>query len=986
MSAGDGASFDAGAVEFRLLGELEVVLSGRRVDAGTARQRAVLAALLFNANRVVSPDELVARVWGTGRRPDRPVNTVQTYLSLLRRALGNVAITRRSGGYVLAVDPAQIDLHRFRRLTAQAQRSRDDERTVALLQQALGLWRGDAVAELDSPWFDAIRATLGNERLAAELDLVDAQLRLGRHADVLASLLDRADRNPLDERIAGQAILALYRSGRQADALARYQLIRQLLADELGNDPGLALRQLHQRILTSDPTLVPPVAPSPTTRPKGPIPEQLPAPPTLFTGRVQELGVLDAVLATDADSPDTVAITAISGTAGVGKTALALRWAHHHRDRFPDGQLFVNLRGYDPGHPVDVGDALAQLLVALDVPPQDIPVGPDERAARYRTAIARRRMLVLLDNAATTEQITPLLPGTPSCTVMVTSRDSLGGTVALHGARRIVLDVLPLADAVNLLGKLIGARVDAEPAAAVAFAKRCAQLPLALRVAAERAALHPTAPLAAAADELAEQRLSVLDPGDDPRAVVRAVFFWSYRHLSSDTSAVFRLLGLHPGPTLDTYAVSALTDLPLAQADRVVDSLTRAHLVVRSDTGRLAMHDLLHAYANELVTTEDLAATRQIALTRLFDYYVSAAAGAMDSLHAAERHTRPVVPPSATPVPALADPAAARAWLDAERLTLIEVCAYAAEHGWPQHAVSLSVILYRYLESGHYTDALTLHSHALHAARGSGDRHAEATALTNLGAVYRLLGSYGTAGEHLGLAADLFAESGDLRGQARALSNLGVVDDRTGRHDSAAGYCRRALALYRQAGDRHGEAATLTNLGAIESETGRQTDAAEYLRQAIALYRALGDRWGEAAALSNLGDLVSQLGDQQTAAAHLGAALIGFRDLGHRYGQATVLSTLGDVYTRLGDYDAAVEHHLRALTLYSELGHRYGEANVLNGLGEARAAAGDLADAVAQHTAALAVATEIGDLDERVRAESGLALIGRRTEGAQGTS
>ncbi|HEX9339251.1 MAG TPA: AfsR/SARP family transcriptional regulator, partial [Pseudonocardiaceae bacterium] len=243
MSAGDGASFDAGAVEFRLLGALEVSLSGRRVDAGTARQRAVLAALLVDANRVVPLEELVARVWGTGRRPDRPVNAVQTYLSLLRRALGGVAITRRSGGYVLAVDPAQIDLHRFRLLTAQARSSRDDERTVVLLQQALGLWRGDAVPELDTPWFDAIRTTLGNERLAAELDLVDAQLRLGRHAEVLASLLDRAGRNPLDERLAGQMILALYRSGRQADALARYQVIRRLLADELGNDPGFALRQ-----------------------------------------------------------------------------------------------------------------------------------------------------------------------------------------------------------------------------------------------------------------------------------------------------------------------------------------------------------------------------------------------------------------------------------------------------------------------------------------------------------------------------------------------------------------------------------------------------------------------------------------------------------------------------------------------------------------------------------------------------------------------
>ncbi|MGH8921280.1 MAG: NB-ARC domain-containing protein, partial [Actinomycetes bacterium] len=390
---------------------------------------------------------------------------------------------------------------------------------------------------------------------------------------------------------------------------------------------------------------------------------------------------------------------------GVGKTALALRWAHRVRGDFPDGQLYVNLRGYDPGQPLSADDVLAGFLRALGLAGHDIPLEVDERAAAYRSLLDGRRMLVVLDNAATVEQIRPLLPGTPSAMVVVTSRDSLAGLVARDGARRLGLDLLPPEDAVSLLRVLIGARVEVEPDAAMTLANQCARLPLALRVAAELAVARPTTSLAVLVAELVDEqlRLHLLDAGGDPRTAVRGVFSWSYQHLPADAARAFRLLGLHPGPDLDLYAAAALTDTTPGQAQHLLGLLARAHLVHTASAGRYGMHDLLRAYATHLATDEDSGHERRAVLTRLFDYYLAIVVAAMDTLVPAERHLRPRIPDPAPPGPVVADLITARAWLDAERAILAAICAHTARYGWPGHTTRLATTLFRYFEiSVHY--------------------------------------------------------------------------------------------------------------------------------------------------------------------------------------------------------------------------------------------------------------------------------------------
>jgi hypothetical protein len=384
-----------------------------------------------------------------------------------------------------------------------------------------------------------------------------------------------------------------------------------------------------------------------------PVPRQLPSDVPAFTGRAAELADIGRRLtgAADGEEGTTATIFTVSGTAGVGKTALAVHWAHQAARQFPDGQLFVNLRGYDPGQPMTAADALAGFLHALGVPGQDMPLEESDRAAHYRSLLAGRRMLVVLDNAGDVEQVRPLLPGSPRCAVFVTSRDSLAGLVARDGAQRIDLDLLPQKDAVGLLRTLIGARVDADPEAAAALASRCSRLPLALRVAAELAAARPATSLTDLAGELADQgqRLDVLEADGDPRTAVRAVFSWSYQHLDPAAARMFRLAALHPGPDLDSCAAAALTLSGASQARKLLDQLTRVHLIQPAGPGRYGLHDLLRAYAAEQAAA-DGEEERRAALTRLFDHYLHTAAVAMDTVFPAERHRRPRVAPATAPM------------------------------------------------------------------------------------------------------------------------------------------------------------------------------------------------------------------------------------------------------------------------------------------------------------------------------------------------
>jgi DNA-binding SARP family transcriptional activator/Tfp pilus assembly protein PilF len=728
-----------------------------------------------------------------------------------------------------------------------------------------------------------------------------------------------------------------------------------------------------------------PSAPSPALPPADPelappadvlVPRQLPAPVAYFVGRAAELTALTALLDQSAGPAGAVMIAAIGGTAGVGKTALAVCWAHQVASRFPDGQLYANLRGYDPGQPASAADVLAAFLRALGVSGLDIPADLEERAARYRSLLSGRRVLVVLDNAASVQQVRPLLPGSWECMVIVTSRDTLAGLVARDGAARLDLEPLPMADAVGLLETLIGERVTANPGAATALAQRCCRLPLALRVAAELAAARPGVSLAALADELEnlQRRLDLLEAGGDPRTAARAVFSWSYRCLDAEAARAFRLAGLHPGPDLDSYSVAALADVAVERSASVLEVLARAHLVQASGSGRVGMHELLRAYAAELAGRQDNGQDRRAALTRLFDYYLQTTAAAMDSLYPAERSRRPRIQAAGTPAPTVADPAAARAWLDAERANLVAVAGYTAGHGWPGHTTRLATTLFRYLNTGnHYSEAIALNTHALHAARELGDHSAEAAALNSLGVFDVRQGRYQQATERLSQALDLCRIAGDQAGQARALGNLGGVAIEQGRYQQAADHLTQGLAMFREIGDEASEARQLHTLGIAYERQGRYELAAEHNRQALAVHRRIGDRPGEVYALNGLGSAYLRLGDTRQAAGCQREALALSIQIGDRAAQAYILTDLADVELRQGLCQQAAGHHQQSLMLCRDLGERVGEAQALNGLGEVMSAAGQPEYAQAQHTAALTVAGQIGDQHQQARAYEGLA-------------
>jgi tetratricopeptide (TPR) repeat protein/transcriptional regulator with XRE-family HTH domain len=728
-------------------------------------------------------------------------------------------------------------------------------------------------------------------------------------------------------------------------------------------------------------------APSGDGLPGRPVPRELPADVGAFTGRAAELAELDRLLPSASGpgqpagvepdgAPGPKMIWVLSGTAGVGKTALAVRWAHRVVGLFPDGQLYVNLRGYDPDQPMTAADALAGFLRALGMASQDIPLREAERAARYRSAVAGRRMLVLLDNAATVEQVRPLLPGTPTVQVAITSRDSLPGLVALDGAYRLELDLLPVADAVALLRALIGGRADADQPAAQTLADQCVRLPLALRIAAELAAARLDTPLAKMTTELAglQDRLDLLTVGDDPRGAVTSVFSWSCRHLPPEAVRMFRLLGLHPGPDWDRYAAAALTGAAPARAGQLLGDLARAHLIQPARAGRYGMHDLLRAYAVGLAVAADSDQARRSALTGLFDYYLGACAAALDLLAPAERHHRPGPPPEATPAPELGDQAAARAWLDDELPTLTAVAGHTARHGWPGHTIRLAATLKRFLYGGHDIEAISINVQALAAARECGDRGAQAGTLIRLGVAHARQGRCDQAADYHRQALALARAIDDQSAQAAALSGLAFVHDWQRQHRQAADCQRQALALYRELGDQVGQARAMQSLGVSYFRQGRYQQAASHLEQALALSGEIGDQHGEVWALASLGDMCYQRSRYPDALGYLRQALTAARAIGDRYMEAEALTRLGEVFHRQGHRDQAAGHHQEAVALFREIGDRGGEADALNGAGQTLLALGRVGDAAVCHATALTLARQAENRYQQARA---LARLGQ---------
>jgi DNA-binding SARP family transcriptional activator/Tfp pilus assembly protein PilF len=922
-------------VQVRLLGPVDVTVGGVVRPIAGLRRKAVLATLGLAAGEVVSTDRLIDVVWGD-KPPSTASNTLQSHVSYVRGVLGTrTAIVARPPGYVLDLGADATDVQVAERLISDARQSTDPVQRASHLRAALALWRGPPLADVaDLSWLDRQAERLANTRLDVMLALAEARLALGEHAQILAELERLAQQHPFHEHLHGQLILALYRAGRQADALAAYQHLRRRLADELGIDPSPALRELEAAILRQETNLqhAPPAA--------TPAPAQLPGTVDGFAGREAQLDQLDAFLAAAERSASTPVTVVVGGTAGVGKTSLAVHWGRRVLDHFPDGQLHVNLHGYATSPAMQPGQALAQFLRALGVPAERVPLEVDEAAAMYRTLLADRRMLIILDNAVSPDQVRPLLPGNPRCLVLVTSRDRLGGLVVSEGARLLTLDVLAAGEAHVLLAGLLGEqRVAAEPLAVAELAEKCGFLPLALRIAAANLVMRPHTTAAQSVAELREDnRLTALQIPGDEQSAVRVAFDLSYASLKPDERRMFRLLGLVPGPDVEVHAAAALTGTSLELAGRTLAGLVDRHLVGELASGRFAFHDLLRLYARSLADLEDGRQETAAAMERLCAFYLNAAGSAADLLYLETiRLPAPAGAVAPPPAPPFSDHNGALQWLDSERANLVALIHEAAGHGPRPVAWQLADNLrgYFYLR-----------------------RH---------------------AGDWLAAAADaLRAAEGEPGPQAAAHLSLGVAYLTQGVRDSAIAHFDAALTLAEQAGWREGQAAALNNLGVAHSQTGRHRQAAERFAQVVAHHERTGRLVGQAIALDNLGVVRRELGELEAAAALHARAIALHQETGFPLGHATALNNLAAAYYDLGRLDDSLRHYTQAQELHRQTGNTDRQAICQYGIAAVHCAAGRYEQALEQARDALALAREIADCHTEAQAAMTLGTIYHR--------
>lgn len=675
------------------------------------------------------------------------------------------------------------------------------------------------------------------------------------------------------------------------------------------------------------------------------VPRQLPADPVAFTGRAEQLAALDASRK-----------AAVVGPPGVGKTALAVRWAHRNAHRFPDGQLYLNLRGYDPGAPVSAADAAAALLRALH---KDVPPGLDERAALLRSTLTGRRVLMVLDNAGSAEQVRPLLT---DIVTIITSRDALAGLAALDGAQVVDLDVLRPQEALQLLKELLGARVDYEREAAARLAELCGHLPLALKVAAEFARHEP---LQQAVEHLTRERLDMLDSSGDPRSMIRAVFSWSYRRLRPEAAELFRLLGNHPGRDFDVPVAAALADVDLAEAARRIDLLVRASLV--QGDGRYEMHDLLREYSRELATTGP-------AVLRLIDHYVEAQRAAFALAYPSHNRLYD------DEVAWLQDADTARAWLTAEADNVVEVVGLAADIGLGTSARELAEAAKRHLDTtSRGTQAMRMHHIALESARRDGDLAGEGEALRNLGVTAENMGSQLESMDWLRQGVEIWRRLGDQQQLSKSLSSLGISLGSLGRFDESIAVHEQVLEIDRRLGDLHRVAVGQLNLGVVQEQRGDLERALANHRAALETFQRLGDRLGMAHALTNVGNVLIRLGTLDEAGLVLDEALTAYREVGSRVGEAFVTKFFGSVHDARGEHREAIAVFEEALGLARESGDVNLQAEVHYLLGFALGHAGDHAAARHAHHDALALATELGFEAIEAAAFEGLGEIARDT-------
>jgi DNA-binding SARP family transcriptional activator/tetratricopeptide (TPR) repeat protein len=954
-----------------VLGPVTAWRDGREVVAGQPRQLAVLGVLASRANQVVSRGELVDGVWGD--QPPVSVDSgIYTYIAGLRRVLdpdrsrrapGQVLVSS-GGGYLLRLGPGGLDAGQFEECLGRSRElraSRDTGGAARVVDEALGLWRGQAFAGVPGPFAEAERVRLAELRTTAAVERADLMLAQGQSAAAVAELTALVAEHPLREPARGLLMIALYRCGRQAEALHVFYDARTRLAEDLGIDPGTELTRIHQQVLAMDPALEwPPAAHAPgpvslqrpVARPSSvpsavssrgasaaqapvtpaepaPSPAQLPSEPASFVGRTAELDWLHALLPGASQkrqgAPQASSVALITGTAGVGKSTLAIRFARQAGPLFPDGQLYVNLRGFDPASaPMRPGTALQWFFDALGVPAANVPPALEAQSALLRTLLDGKRVLLLLDNAHDADQVRPLLPGSPGCMVVVTSRSQLTGLV-VEGARPVPLDVLDGREATELLASRLGAeRAAAESAAVAAIVEHSAGLPLALSVACARAVAGPTLRLADLAAELtdARSRLDALRTGE-ATTDLRAVFSWSADKLSDQAARMFRLLGLHHGPDISAAAAASLAAITLAEARIALAELARASLLTEDVAGRFGCHDLLRAYAAELAAATLSPADRDLARRRVLDHYLRTARAAAVRLYPARGQVTLPAPPDGVTAEEFTGAEAyeaALAWFGAEHRVLRNAIEQAAARRLDEHCWELAWYWAPLLKrSGRLHEVLAVQETAALAAGRLGDRDALAHVHYDLGHANSRLGDYRSADEHLRQALELFTDLGDRASTGQARHGLAQLFSQQNRYDEALDHAVEGLRLRRSLEDSAAIAYSENAVGWILAHLGQPDAGLWYCRRALERHTESGSRTGVADTLDSIAYAYAQLGDYEQSVTHYERALAMYRLLGDPEGEASSRLALGDVQFASGQADAARRSWEQALALLAQV-------------------------------------------------------------------
>ncbi|CAL9540040.1 Regulatory protein AfsR [Streptomyces sp. enrichment culture] len=961
VPAETAAPAETGALRFGVLGPVRAWRGDEPLATGSPQQRALLAALLLREGRTATAAELIDALWGE-EPPPRALAALRTYASRLRKVLGAGVLVSESGGYaVRGPDDGALDLSAARDLATEAEKARgagDLGHAREALRRALALWDGEALAGVPGPHARAQRVRLEEWRLQLLETRLDMDLEQGCHAEAVSELTALTAAHPLRERLRELLMLALYRSGRQAEALAVYADTRRLLADELGVDPCPELQELQRRVLRADPDLA--EVPGPVERPApAPVrPAQLPATVPDFTGRAAFVRELSEVLgAASGDGSRVMALSAVAGIGGVGKTTLAVHVAHQARSAFPDGQLYVDLQGTG-ARPAEPETVLGAFLRALGTADSAVPDSLQERAALYRSVLDGRRVLVLLDNARDAAQVRPLLPGGAGCAALVTSRVRLAG---LAGAHLVDLDVMAPEEALALFTRIVGEeRVAAEREAALDVVAACGFLPLAIRVAASRLAARRTWAVAVLAAKLADERsrLDELRAGD---LAVKATFELGYGQLEPAQARAFRLLGLADGPDISLAAAAAVLDLPAEETEDLLESLVDTSLLESAAPGRYRYHDLVRLYARACAERDERTpGERAAALSRLLDFYLATAAG----VYAIERPGDRLVDhlaPTAYPGLAFPDRHAAQDWLYAEAHVLLACVQQSARGPALARAVDLLWAAKDLAESGANAKQYEVVALALRAAaQRAGDPGVLSRALTTLTNVHLVAGRFREADEQARLAMELARTAGDPAPHCWAANDRGIIALYEGRNAEGEGYLRQAIESFRADENLAGEASALCNLSRIHLAMGQVTSAVELARRGIAIYDRLGHALRGANGRYALGLALTGQGRLDDAVERLNEALEVFRDSRQRLWEGMTLFRLAEARLAGREPAGAAALAEQALAVLRGIGGEWRRGNVLTVLGRALGALGQTGRARACWQEALTTFDRLG--------------------------